>query len=212
MMQKNHDLPTPMDPLPLEPPPDLGNTVPRDPPRAPAPSFAHVPSDSGGGRPEAVGLDLVSTRVVPRRFAAGVFHGRSPTIRDLEDLARARWFRAVVSLNVEGEPDEVLSPNVEATWAHTFELRHARATFDLAHPAAAAVGRFLETMTRVDRPVYVHSHGGRRALLLLALWRAVERGRPGRDTLDELGLELPRPAAGFLVQEVDRRRLAAGRA
>lgn len=95
--------------------------------------------------------------------------GPSPDKPDLEYL-RQRGFRSLVSLNAEGAPGELLSPNVEASWAHAEDLAHARVTL-YEFPTAADVDLFLETYEALPKPVYVHSLDGSSALTLA--WIAV---------------------------------------
>jgi hypothetical protein len=68
--------------------------------------------------------------------------GRSPTIDELERLARRHHLRSLLNLNTEGEVGEVMSPNVEASWAETFELAHRRVSIDTALLKPADADRF----------------------------------------------------------------------
>jgi protein tyrosine phosphatase (PTP) superfamily phosphohydrolase (DUF442 family) len=123
-------------------------------------------SDSLGLRPPR---RRQRTALDRRRHSAGVSFGKSPTIRDIEMLSRKAGFRALLNLNTEGEPGQVLSPNVEATWAHTFEMQHERVSIDPAVWRSEWVDRFLETLRTIAKPVYVHSLTGRRAATLITV-------------------------------------------
>lgn len=109
--------------------------------------------------------------------------GASPTLPEIEQLARRKGFRALLNLNEEGEPDARLSPNVEASWAHTYELQHERATLPRGPLDSADVSRALDALRRCAQPVFVHSQGGRRAAALLTIWIGLERCLGGRDAL-----------------------------
>ena len=144
-----------------------------------------------------------------QRYSDGVFLGKSPTIRDIEMLARKAGFRALLNLNTEGEPAQILSPNVEATWAHTFEMQHERVSIDLLASRSEVVDKFLETMREIAKPVYVHSLLGRRAAALMTIHMALERRISGNEALAlakthgiDCALE---QLQQFTVSEADRR-------
>jgi protein tyrosine phosphatase (PTP) superfamily phosphohydrolase (DUF442 family) len=148
------------------------------------------------------------------RYDDRVSVGRSPTIRDIEVLARKAGFRGLLNLNTEGEPGQILSPNVEATWAHTFEMQHERVSIDPAALRPELVDSFLETLQGVAKPVYVHSLLGRRAAALMTVHLALERELSGGDALMEakaLGLDcVLEQLLRFTVSEVDRRTHPSG--
>jgi len=150
-----------------------------------------------------------ATKLDRRRYGAGISLGKSPTVRDIEKLARKAGFRALLNLNTEGEPGEILSPNVEATWAHTFEMQHERVSIDLEALRSERVDRFLETLLAIAKPVYVHSLLGRRAAALLTLHLALQCEISGNDALvraKTLGLDCSlERLQRFTVSEVDRR-------
>ena len=149
-----------------------------------------------------------------QRYDDGVSLGKSPTIRDIEMLARKAGFRALLNLNTEGEPGQILSPNVEATWAHTFEMQHERVSIDLGVLRSEWVDSFLETLHKIAKPVYVHSLLGRRAAALITVHLALERKLSGKDALVEaktLGLDCAlEQLQRFTVSEVDRRTHPSG--
>jgi hypothetical protein len=89
----------------------------------------------------------------PVEVAPGVHVGSTPDARGVEALERA-GFRSIVDLDIEGVLDQALSPNVEASWAHTFELEHHRVAF-YGPPTAADLRRLREVLAAVPRPVYV---------------------------------------------------------
>lgn len=98
----------------------------------------------------------------------GLSLGRSPSLADIESLIRKEGLRSLVNLNTEGEPHEVMSPNVEASWAQALNLRHERVSISAVAPRSEDVGRFLHALECVPRPVFVHSlHGGRAAAMIL---------------------------------------------
>lgn len=142
--------------------------------------------------------------------------GRSPTVAEIEALARRSRFRSILNLDTEGEPGEILSPNVEASWAHTFEMRHERVSVDLRHLRSEQVDRFLEVLDGLPRPVYLCSVGGRRAAAFATIGLGIERGRPGREALEEaraLGFDCRlEQLERFVAQELDRRVRLAGAA
>jgi protein tyrosine phosphatase (PTP) superfamily phosphohydrolase (DUF442 family) len=146
------------------------------------------------------------------RYSDLISLGVSPTIRDIGQLARKAGFRALLNLNTEGEPGQRLSPNVEATWAHAFELEHQRASIDVATLRPEQVDRFLEALREIHKPVYVHSLGGQRAKAMMTIHLALERGLGGRQALTQaqgLGLDCGlEPLRGFVEAEVDRRAAA----
>lgn len=135
--------------------------------------------------------------------------GSSPTIGDIERLARKAGFRTILNLNMEGEPGQILSPNVEATWAHTFEMQHERVSIDLGLLLPERVDRFLETLRASAKPIFVHSLGGRRAAALTTIHLALARRIPGSEALaaaKALGIDCELESLRrFAVSEVDRR-------
>ena len=144
-----------------------------------------------------------------QRYRDGVFLGKSPTIRDIEMLARKAGFRALLNLNTEGEPGQILSPNVEATWAHTFEMQHERVSIDSRVLRSEWVDKFLETLQEIAKPVYVHSLLGRRAAALMTIHLALECRISGNEALAEaraLGIDCAlEQLQRFTASEVDRR-------
>jgi len=150
-------------------------------------------------------LDLV-------RYSDSVSLGKSPTIRDIETLARKAGIRALLNLNTEGEPGQLLSPNVEATWAHASGLQHERVSSDVGGLRSEWVDRFLDSLQKVRKPVYVHSLRGRRAATVMIIHLALARGLSEEQALAEakvLGidceLELLR---SFVSSELDQRARA----
>lgn len=150
----------------------------------------------------------------PLRYGDGVFLGKSPAIRDIERMARKRGFRSVIDLDTEGEPGEILSPNVEASWCHTFELRHERVSMDPAFPIRTTVDRFLDTLERIPKPVYVHSLNGRRAAALITIHLGLQLRLSGEEALErarELGIDCElEHLRRFVRAELDARVRAAG--
>jgi protein tyrosine phosphatase (PTP) superfamily phosphohydrolase (DUF442 family) len=146
------------------------------------------------------------------RYSDGVSLGKSPTIRDIETLAREAGFRAILNLNTEGEPGQLLSPNVEATWAHAFDLQHERASSDVGAPRSGWVDTFLETLRRIDKPVYVHSLHGRRAAAVMIIHFALARGLSAEQALAEaraMGIDCePGQLWRFIGAELEKRALA----
>jgi protein tyrosine phosphatase (PTP) superfamily phosphohydrolase (DUF442 family) len=135
--------------------------------------------------------------------------GRSPDQRELELLARKHGIRAVLDLDTEGEEGQVLSPNVEASWAEAFELQHRRASIDPGLLRSEDADRFLDELRSIQKPVYVHSRRGRRAAALMILWLAVERHRTGNEAVAEareLGIECESEhLREFAASEANRR-------
>jgi protein tyrosine phosphatase (PTP) superfamily phosphohydrolase (DUF442 family) len=148
------------------------------------------------------------------RYDDGVSLGSSPTIRDIERLARKAGFRALLNLNTEGEPGQILSPNVEATWAHTFEMQHERVSIDLGCLRSEWVDEFLETLREIAKPVYVHSRRGRRAAALMTVHLALDRRISGDGALalaKTLGIDCAlEQLQRFTASEADRRALPHG--
>ena len=148
------------------------------------------------------------------RYDDDVSLGRSPTIREIEALARKAGFRSLLNLNTEGESGQILSPNVEATWAHTFEMQHERVSVDPLYPRGACVDRFLETLRQIAKPVYVHSLQGHRAAAFLTIRLGLEWRCPGTEAMTEakhLGMDCHlHQLQRFVESEVDRRRAASG--
>ena len=104
-------------------------------------------------RPLSLEFRRVLRALQPIEIVSGVHVGRTPDAKGVEALERA-GFRSIVDLDVEGVLDQALSPNVEASWAHTFELEHHRVAFYGA-PTEADLQRFRETLAAASRPVYV---------------------------------------------------------
>ena len=144
-----------------------------------------------------------------RELAGGISLGRSPSLREIETLARKRNVRSLLNLNTEGESGEQLSPNVEASWAHAYALHHERLSIDVGVLRSEWVEAFGETLRRIPKPVYVHSRLGRRAAALMAIHEALAGGMAGGAALERaraLGLEGPADALeDFVVAQVDLR-------
>lgn len=147
------------------------------------------------------------------RYSESVSLGRSPTIRDIEKLAREERFRALLDLDTEGEPEQILSPNVEATWAHAFDLQHERVSIDVDALRSRSVDEFLKTLQRIEKPVYVHSLCGRRAAAMMIVHLALERRLSGSGAVAEgktLGLDCEiEQLRRFIEAEIDERRSRA---
>jgi protein tyrosine phosphatase (PTP) superfamily phosphohydrolase (DUF442 family) len=152
-------------------------------------------------RRQATKLDRV-------RYSDDVSLGKSPTIRDIETLARKAGFRAILNLNTEGEPGQLLSPNVEATWAHAFDLQHERVSSDVGGLRSGWVDTFLDTLRRIRKPVYVHSLHGRRAATLIIIHLGLARGLSAERAVaeaEDLGIDCEaeqfRRCVGFELEE-----------
>lgn len=148
-------------------------------------------------------------RTLRFRCGEGLLFGDSPTLADLQDLARDERLRSVVNLNTEGESEERLSPNVEASWAHALALHHERASFTADQPCGADVERFLHALAHAPRPVLVHSRHGRRAAAMVLIHLGLERGLTGRGAVAaarDLGFACEHEALRrFAEAELDRR-------
>jgi len=162
---------------------------------------------------DVVGLPLRRRRRTDpldrRRHDDAISFGRSPGMRDMETLACRAGFRSLLNLNTEGEAGELLSPNVEASWAHAFAMQHERVSIDVGVMRSEWVDRFLSTLSQIAKPVYVHSLRGRRAAALMAVHMALEQGLSGSEALERArGLGLvgaPKGLEDFVVAEVDLR-------
>lgn len=119
--------------------------------------------------------------VRPHALGDSLFVGPQLDRRGVEELWRA-GFRSIVNVADEGEPGQILSPNVEATWAHTFGLEHARLSVS-AFIRAEHVERLRRLLARLPRPIYLHSTGGERARILG--FAALARDRTPEEALRE---------------------------
>jgi protein tyrosine phosphatase (PTP) superfamily phosphohydrolase (DUF442 family) len=143
------------------------------------------------------------------RYGPDVALGPAPTVVEIEALERA-GFRSLICLDVEGEEHQALSPNVEATWAHTFELRHERLSVDPHFLDPGLAQRFRALLARIEKPVYVHSRDGRRAAALMAIELGRSRGLTGAQALEQAAQQgFPSDderLRAFVVREVERGR------
>ena len=121
--------------------------------------------------------------VRPLPIDLGLFVGSQLDKRGIEELWRA-GFRSIVNLAHEGEPGQILSPNVEASWAHTFELEHARLSVG-PFPRREDFERLCVLLDDLPRPIYLHSTGGERALALGVAGVGRRRGWSGEQALRE---------------------------
>ena len=146
------------------------------------------------------------------RYGSEVALGPAPTIDEIEELER-EGFRSMICLDVEGEERQALTPNVEATWAHTFEMRHERLSVDQHFLDSKLVQRFRALLAAVEKPVYVHSRDGRRAAALMTIEFGRARGLTGAQALEQaaqLGFSCDdERLRAFVLREVDRRRPSA---
>ena len=149
--------------------------------------------------------------VIPHfRFDSSISAGGQLSRTDIDRLAR-EGFRSILNLSEEGEPGQLLSPNVEATWAHANAMEHGRASVSVDHLNSHWMDRFLEALDELPRPVYVHSETGRRAVAFLIIKMALDRHLSADQALREarsLGMECGLEALNrFVRAEVERRRL-----
>lgn len=121
-----------------------------------------------GGLHAPHGVELADTRLFE-----GVRIGGALSQRDLAGLAR-RGFRAVVRIGHEGEPGQLQSASVEASWAHAFDLEHRRVYLH-GLPRGEHVEELRRALTLVPRPAYLHSGGDERAAALAIVLLALER-------------------------------------
>ena len=148
-------------------------------------------------------------RVVSQfRFDSSVSIGGQLSRKDIDRLAM-NGFRSILNLSQEGEPGQLLSPNVEASWAHANAMEHSRVSVSFDHPQSRSVDRFLEKLDELPRPVYVHSETGRRAAAFLTIVLALDRRIPGDQALaaaESMGLDCNHePLKRFVRAEVERR-------
>ena len=143
------------------------------------------------------------------RFDEGCALGPSPSVEQVEWLARRAGFRSLFNLNEEGEAGAKLSPNVEASWAHTYGMRHERGSVSRERLDPGAVDLFLWTLAGIDKPVYVHSAGGARAAALLTIHLGLTQRSSGAEAVraaQARGLDCRDPVLEQSVRaEIDRR-------
>ncbi len=90
--------------------------------------------------------------VIPHfRFDSSISAGGQLSRKDIDRLAR-EGFRSILNLSEEGEPGQLLSPNVEATWAHANTMEHCRVSVSVDHLHSHWVDRFLEALDELPRP------------------------------------------------------------
>lgn len=143
------------------------------------------------------------TPASPVELDAGLFLGPELDRLGIEGLARS-GFRSIVNLADEGEPGQILSPNVEATWAHTFALEHARLSAG-PFPDREYVARLVQLLGRLPGPIYLHAtDDGKGGLLALAAL-ALRRGWSADEALGEArsrGMNLRTGSAERFLREV----------
>lgn len=140
----------------------------------------------------------------------GVLAGGELSRRDIDALAR-QGVRSIVDLREEGEPDQRLSPNVAAEWAHACDLQYRRVSVSVDHLQPQHVDVFLRALEVSPRPVYVQSANGLRAAAFLILRLAREQGLDAAGALARarsLGLPALSPALERFVRETLRRLVA----
>jgi uncharacterized protein (TIGR01244 family) len=108
------------------------------------------------------------------RVDATLSGGSQPTKEGLERLAR-EGFRSVLNLSAEGEEGTQLSPNVEASWAHAFDMQHGRMGVFLDNLRPELVESFQRALAALPAPVFVESRTGRRAAAFCTLRLALVR-------------------------------------
>lgn len=155
------------------------------------------------------GNDPSPAPIPTTEFAPGILIGPAPDKACLAGLAAA-GLRSILDLREEGEPGQVLSPNVAASWARAEALEPLRAPISRSVLQPGSVDRFLRQLARAPRPVYVHSGTGRRAVSLLAIHLALEQDLSADEALERLAARGLDPAAHalrrFTQTEVLRRR------
>jgi protein tyrosine phosphatase (PTP) superfamily phosphohydrolase (DUF442 family) len=146
---------------------------------------------------------LVTVR--PLAIDLGLFVGSQLDKQGVEDLWRV-GFRSIVNLAHEGEPGQILTPNIEASWAHTFELDHARLSIGDS-PRSEEFERLCQLLVELPRPIYLHSTGGERARALGVACVARRRGWSGTQALREAESRAIRLRSGalkrFLLESLD---------
>lgn len=139
--------------------------------------------------------------------------GPSPSVAEIEWLARHAGVRALLNLNEEGEAGQALSPNVEASWAHTHGMEQERVSIPLGPIDGSSTERFLRTLEAIAKPVYVHSAAGDRAAAMMTIHLGLTRGLGGAEaerTARSLGLAIRSEALlRSSIAEVDRQRAPA---
>ena len=148
----------------------------------------------------------------PRAVALdeGLFVGPELDRRGIERLSRA-GFRSIVNVADEGEPGQILSPNVEATWAHTFELVHARMSAG-PFPGREEVDRLGQVLAGLPRPIYLHATQDERALALALAATALRHGWNAEHALRQSEARGALPSdfvTHFLLEVIDRELPAA---
>ena len=154
--------------------------------------------------------DTERRRGIPRfRFDSSISGGGQLFRKDIDRLAR-EGFRSILNLSEEGEAGQLLSPNVEATWAHANAMEHGRVSVPVDHQQSHSVDRFLKALAELPRPVYVHSETGRRAAALLTIKMALDRRLSGDQALaaaESMGMDCESDALKrFVRAEVERRQ------
>lgn len=150
----------------------------------------------------------MSARHARFRLDAALSGGAQPTQAGLERLAR-EGFRSILNLSAEGEEGTQLSPNVEASWAHTFAMEHGRLAVFLDNLRPELVARFQRALASLPRPVYVESRTGRRAAAFLTLQLALQRSLGAERAFAEalaLGMDCElEELRGFVRAALERR-------
>jgi|SRR6185503_7578567 len=121
--------------------------------------------------------------VRPLAIDMGVFVGWRLDEQGVEELSKS-GFRSIVNLARVGEPGQILAPDIEASFARSFEVEHAH--LSVGHfPRREQFEQLCQLIDELPRPVYLHSTGGERALALGVAYVARRRGWSGQRALRE---------------------------
>ena len=110
--------------------------------------------------------------------------GGQLTPEDIDSL-RNEGFRSIIDLRDPCEPDMALWTHEEAEKAAWVGVVHVHCPVQVGELARDRLDLFLETLSQLPKPCFVHGHNGRRAMAIAIVARALEKGLSGEEAVGE---------------------------
>lgn len=132
--------------------------------------------------------------------------GPQPAEAEIRQL-QGEGFKSVVNFRTDGEEDQPLSPDDEASVVESAGMKYLNIPVSMQSMGPDLVDRFRAKYAELPKPVFAHCKSGKRAGAMVMMHVAVEQGMSGEETLQqakEMGFECDQPQLEqFVRQYVD---------